>query len=118
MFLYIPRTALTAPYWNQRKISFELYEELDSVVQPGDLVLVDADSDERYNPVFVKNEIRIDQGPVIYAWDRSDAVRAQLLAQFPDRRVVRWRYPIERLAEQTPSAQLRRHLGASESPPR
>jgi hypothetical protein len=118
MFFYIPRTALTAPYWNQRKISFELYEELDSVVQPGDLVLVDADSEERYNPLFVKNEIRIEQSPVVYAWDRNDAVRAQLLAQFPDRRVVRWRYPIERLAEQTASAQLRRRLGASQSPSR
>lgn len=109
-FIYVPRTALLGPYWNQRRICFELYAELDAIVRPGDLVFVETDSDERYNPVFVKNAIVIEESPVIYAWDLGDAKNAQLIAHFPDRRVVRWRYPIERLSEETPIAQLRRWL--------
>lgn len=109
--VYVPRVALTGPYWNQRKISFELYEELASIVQPGDLVLVETDSDERYNPVFVKNEPVIAESPILYAWDQGDAKNAQLIAHYANRRVVRWRYPIERLQDETPLARLRARLG-------
>jgi hypothetical protein len=109
-FAYAPRVALTSPYWNQRKISFEFYEELDALVEPGDLVFVETDSEERYNPAFIKNAIKIEQSPVIYARDLGDAENAQLIDRFPERRIVRWRYPIERLNERTPLARLRARL--------
>jgi len=102
--------ALTDPYWNQRKISYELYEELEKFVQPGDLVLVETDSDERYNPVFDKNSIDIETSPIIYARDLGDAANAKLIQQFPERRVVRWRYPIERLDEERALVRIRKML--------
>ncbi|MFT5695119.1 MAG: hypothetical protein ACI9QQ_001094 [Myxococcota bacterium] len=105
--IYIPKVGLTGPYWNQRKISYELYEELHKQVQPGDLVLVEADSDERYNPLFIHNEIDIETSDVVFAWDQGDQNNQRLLAHFEGRRVVRWRYPIERLKEETPMARLR-----------
>ena len=109
-FVYTPRVALTDPYWNQRKISYELYEELEKFVQPGDLVLVETDSDERYNPVFDKNSIDIETSPIIYARDLGDAANAKLIQQFPERRVVRWRYPIERLDEERALVRIRKML--------
>ena len=106
--VYVPRVALTAPYWNQRKISDALYSELDARVRPGDLVLVETDSDERYNPAFIRNHFDIEDGEILYAWDRGEEANAALLARYPERRVVRWRYPIERLPEQEAHTQLRR----------
>lgn len=106
--IYMPRVALTDPYWNQRKISYELYQELDALVEPGDLVFVETDSEERYSPVGARNASEIAQSEVIHAWDRGEEHNAQVIAQFPGRRVVHWRYPIERLHDEEAIVRLRR----------
>lgn len=109
LLVYIPRVSLWGPYSNQRKISMHLYHEIEEQTQKGDLVLVESGSDERYNPLFIKNDIAIEDSPVIYAWDRGAESNARLLAHFPERRVLRWRYPIERLKEAAPLARFKRH---------
>jgi hypothetical protein len=53
----------------------------------GDVVLVRGERHPDYASAAILNPIDLRSGATVFAWDRDPAVRAAVLAAFPDRRV-------------------------------